>query len=138
VREVRETAEAVDAVDHRAAGRGGAVPVQPASPPELPRLEPVAGPVAEAAVAAVRRSSLAPLRDRVGATRLRLVWVLTVGAATVALLGVAPPREAGGLMVAAVAMLLVIRPVLLICLGDPTLFDPDSVDASPSAADDRR
>ena len=136
---MREPADPVEAVDPGAPGRAAPAPAQPAPLPEPPRrLEPVAGPVAEAAVAAVRRSSLAPLRDRVGATRLRLVWVLTVGAATVALLGVDPPREAGGLMVAAVAMLLVIRPVLLICLGDPTLFDPDSVDTSPSTADDRR
>jgi hypothetical protein len=119
--------------------RRSAAPAAPAPAPAdaaPAATAPIAAPLAEAAVAVARRSSLAPLRERVGTTRLRLAWVVGVGAATVALLGVAPPREAGGLMVAAVAMLLVIRPVLLLCLGDPTLFDPEA-DPPATRPDDR-
>jgi hypothetical protein len=74
-------------------------------------------------------------------TSLRLAWIAAVSFATFAVLGFGLPRSLSGLSVVIVGLLLVIRPILLLCLGDDTLFTPDPptrVAASSSARAARR
>jgi hypothetical protein len=81
-----------------------------------------------AAVDVARRLWDAQSRSPLGgaaSTSLRLAWIAAVSFATFAVLGFGLPRSLSGLSVVIVGLVLVIRPVLLLCLGDDTLFTPD-------------
>lgn len=67
-------------------------------------------------------------------TSLRLAWIGVVSVGMAALLGFGPPRNLSALAVVIIALGLVIRPVLLLCLGDDTLYTPDEAPSASAAA----
>jgi hypothetical protein len=110
-------------------------------PPRRPRSERTALDVvadgANASVDAVRRLWDGQSRSPLGgaaSTSLRLAWIGLVSVGMAALLGFGPPRSLSALAVVIIALGLVIRPVLLLCLGDDTLYTPDEAPSASAAA----